>query len=132
MVAYHRSFCSSLVFFFDISLGRWPSRLIVMERRISVVRSLEGTGVAAVSNLLVPNSVLEAIQQGLWDFEPRKVESDQFDSTKAVPGSNEKVSILAERLRRGLPLWHPSDRQDYEDMYAGASPGDRNGNRRTG
>ena len=65
----------------------------------------------------MPNSVLEAIQQGLWDFEPQDVDCQQFSSTKAVPGSNEKVSVLAERLRRGLPLWHPSDRQDYEGLY---------------
>ena len=67
----------------------------------------------------MPNSVLEAIQQGLWDFEPRQVETDQYSPTGAVPGSDEKVTILAERLRRGEPLWHPSDRQDYEDLFRG-------------
>ena len=64
----------------------------------------------------MPNSVLDAIREGLWDFEPKDVDVDQFSATKAVPGSNEKVSILAERLRQGLPLWHPSDRRDYEGL----------------
>ncbi|HZZ72807.1 MAG TPA: hypothetical protein VFE24_11180 [Pirellulales bacterium] len=64
----------------------------------------------------MPNSVLEAIQQGVWDYEPPAVENDRFAPTGAVPGSTEKVSILAERLSRGEPLWHPSDRRDYEDL----------------
>ena len=66
----------------------------------------------------MPSSVLEAIQQGQWDFEPAQVASDRFSPTGAVPGSDEKVSILAERLRRGEPLWHPSDRRDYENLIA--------------
>jgi len=66
----------------------------------------------------VPNSILEAIQQGQWDFEPAHTAEGEYSPTEALPGSNEKVRILAERLRRGLPLWHSEDRQDYEDLYA--------------
>lgn len=29
--------------------------------------------------------------------------------TSAMPGSEEKVAILAERARLGLSLWHPGD-----------------------
>lgn len=43
-------------------------------------------------------------------FSPRCDErSTSFLPTEAPPGSPEKVAILAERLRRGLPLWHPAD-----------------------
>jgi hypothetical protein len=63
----------------------------------------------------VPKSVLEAIKMGLWDFEPAEVGSDQFDGTDAMPGTEAKVEVLARRLQRGLPLWHPADREDLED-----------------
>ena len=29
--------------------------------------------------------------------------------TAALPGSEEKICVLAQRARRGLPLWHPLD-----------------------
>ena len=63
----------------------------------------------------MPISVLEAIKQGQWDFEPRDVDQRQFDSTVALPGSDEKLAIMAERLSRGLPLWHPRDRRCWDD-----------------
>jgi len=65
----------------------------------------------------VPNSVLDAIRLGIWDFEPKNVETESFDSTGALPGSPEKLDILAKRLETGLPLWHPEDRRTYEDMH---------------
>lgn len=67
----------------------------------------------------MPDSVLEAIKMGIWDFEPeQEVEEAEYDSTKAMPGSDEKLTILAERVQSGLPLWHPSDRRTYEDNSA--------------
>jgi hypothetical protein len=63
----------------------------------------------------VPKSVLEAIKQGLWDFEPPVVESSEFDAADAMPGTKEKLEIMAKRVQRGLPLWHAHDRNDVED-----------------
>lgn len=63
----------------------------------------------------MPHSVLDAIKLGLWDFEPQELESNRYQATGAMPGTNAKLSILAERVRQGLPLWHPSDRQDCEE-----------------
>jgi hypothetical protein len=63
-------------------------------------------------------SIIEAIKMGQWDYEPEQRKKDDYTATEAIPGSNEKLAVLAERLRRGLPLWHPSDRlywQDSED-----------------
>jgi hypothetical protein len=62
----------------------------------------------------VPNSVLDAIKMGVWDFEPEPTNTARYDPTQALPGTDEKLSILAERVRRGLPLWHPSDRLSYD------------------
>jgi hypothetical protein len=64
----------------------------------------------------VPSSVLEAIKLGHWDFEPSEVESDNYDSTLAMPGTDDKLKMLAERVREGLPLWHPGDRLDCDDQ----------------
>lgn len=60
-------------------------------------------------------SVLEAIKQGDWEFEPAAAPEDDVESTVALPGTNEKLDVLAERLRLGLPLWHPSDRRSFDD-----------------
>lgn len=60
-------------------------------------------------------SVLDAVKQGQWDYEPREVDQRQYDSTVALPGSDEKLEVMAERLRRGLPLWHPRDRRCWND-----------------
>ena len=63
----------------------------------------------------MPHSVIEAIQLGIWDYEPEQLERNEFESTSALPGTNEKLDILAERIREGKPLWHPSDRRNYEE-----------------
>ena len=60
-------------------------------------------------------SVLEAIKQGDWDFEPNSQQVVNLKATGAMPGTDEKLNVLAERLRQGLPLWHPADRRSYDD-----------------
>lgn len=65
--------------------------------------------------LTVPQSVLEAIRMGIWDFEPVGREVERLNPTGAMPGTVEKLEVLAERLRLGLPLWHPHDRMTYSD-----------------
>ncbi len=66
-------------------------------------------------------SVLEAIRQGKWDFEPDFSSNgkSRFDSTFALPGTQEKVDALAERALSGLPLWHPEDRRTFDDSFSG-------------
>ena len=61
-------------------------------------------------------SVLEAIKEGEWCFEPESVDEDEFSSTHAMPGTNEKLSVLAARVQAGLPLWHGHDRTEYDDL----------------
>jgi hypothetical protein len=63
----------------------------------------------------VPESVLDAIRMGIWDFEPEKQRENQFDATKAMPGTEQKLAVLAERLAHGLPLWHDDDRRSYDE-----------------
>ena len=66
----------------------------------------------------MPKSVLDAIKLGFWDFEPPEVSFSEFDASDAMPGTRNKLDEMAERVRCGLPLWHPEDRDDVE----GASP----------
>jgi hypothetical protein len=64
----------------------------------------------------VTKSVLEAIREGNWNFEPETIDKQGFDATLAIPGTDEKLRVLAERVSAGLPLWHEMDRADYEDL----------------
>jgi len=60
-------------------------------------------------------TVLKAIQQGEWDFEPEPLQEEMYDSTAALPGSEEKVQEMAKRVLKGLPLWHSRDRKTFDD-----------------
>ncbi len=54
------------------------------------------------------------------DFIPEP--SGEFSPTEAPAGSREKIAILAERVQRGLPLWHPMDRNDYSGLTGAVRP----------
>jgi hypothetical protein len=62
----------------------------------------------------VAASILEAIKAGIWDFEPEDRRSGIFQPTEALPGTNEKLEVMASRVRLGLPLWHPDDRRTFD------------------
>ena len=64
---------------------------------------------------VVASSVLEAIKSGVWDFEPEEAEGGDYTPTSAMPGTGEKLEVLAERIRRGFPLWHNHDRRSFDD-----------------
>ena len=40
--------------------------------------------------------------------------TEDFSPTDALPGTPEKVRVLAERVRNGVPLWNPEDRTSYD------------------
>ena len=61
-------------------------------------------------------SVLEAIAQGDWNYEPEEVDENRYDSTGAMPGTDEKLSVMAKRVAAGLPIWHEQDRTEYNDL----------------
>ena len=65
----------------------------------------------------MPNSILDAIKQGVWDYEPQDQQARAYRATGSMPGTDGKLSALAERVRMGLPLWHPADRQDYDQEH---------------
>ena len=56
------------------------------------------------------------------DFAPKS--DDQFGSTQAPAGSREKLEVLAERARRGQPLWHGKDRGDSSGLTGAVRPRD--------
>ena len=59
-------------------------------------------------------SILKAIKEGDWTFEPEAISEDSFESTTALPGTDAKVDELAKRARNGLPLWHSADRRTFD------------------
>ncbi|NLX94989.1 MAG: hypothetical protein GXY83_02310 [Rhodopirellula sp.] len=54
------------------------------------------------------------------DFDP--IVTEEFCSTDAPAGSKAKLEILAERVKKGLPLWHPEDRRDYSGLTGAVRP----------
>jgi hypothetical protein len=91
-----------------------------LRRHVLLRRSRGGSNrcVMCIARSRVPDvskSVLEAIREGDWFFEPADVEPACFDATMAVPGSREKIDVLAARAQEGLPLWHVHDRMDYDE-----------------
>lgn len=66
-------------------------------------------------------SVLEAIRDGVWDYEPKNIDANQYSATRAMPGTREKLDMLAERAEKGLPLWHDEDRLTYDDSLEKAT-----------
>ena len=54
------------------------------------------------------------------DFAPRS--DDEFASTQAPAGSREKLEVMAERVRRGHPIWHGEDRADYSGLTGAVRP----------
>lgn len=54
------------------------------------------------------------------DFVPK--ETADFVGTDAPAGSRAKLDVLAERVQRGHPLWHPEDRADYSGLTGAVRP----------
>jgi hypothetical protein len=52
------------------------------------------------------------------------METDGFESTEAPAGSNDKLQVLAARIKAGLPLWHHDDRPDYSGLTGVVRPRD--------
>lgn len=61
-------------------------------------------------------NVFDAIMENGHDEDFAPVETEEFVPTDAPAGSRAKIEILAERVRKGLPLWHPMDRNDYSGL----------------
>ena len=69
-------------------------------------------------------NVFEAILECGHDEDFSPVETDEFRSTDAAAGSRAKLDVLAERIRKGLPMWHPDDRSDYSGLTGAVRPRD--------
>ncbi len=57
-------------------------------------------------------NLFEAMRFGCGEFTPRPC----FSPTDAVPGSEEKLAVLSQRVEAGVDLWHQLDRQDCENL----------------
>ena len=69
-------------------------------------------------------NVFEAILECGHDEDFVPVATDDFSGTDAPAGSRKKLEILAERVKNGLPLWHPEDRGDYSGLTGVVRPRD--------
>lgn len=69
-------------------------------------------------------NVFEAILKHGHDEEWLPEARQDFDATDAPAGSPEKIEILRKRIELGLPLWHESDRYDYNNLVGAIRPRD--------
>jgi len=69
-------------------------------------------------------NVFEAILECGHDEDFVAVETEDFAPTDAPAGSRSKLDVLAERVRKGQPLWHPKDRSDYSGLTGAVRPRD--------
>ena len=69
-------------------------------------------------------NVFEAILKYGHDEDFVPCDDPEFEGTCYPAGSREKLDVLAERVRRGMPLWHPEDRQDYSGLTGAVRPRD--------
>ena len=67
-------------------------------------------------------NVFEAILECGHDEDFAPVETGGFNATDAPAGSRAKLDVLAERVLRGEPLWHPEDRSDYSGLTGAVRP----------
>ncbi len=67
-------------------------------------------------------NVFEAILEFGHDENFNPTETPDFRHTDAPAGSRAKIDMLAERISRGVPLWHPKDRSDYSGLTGGGQP----------
>ena len=62
------------------------------------------------------HNVFDEIMETGHDEEFVPSVTGEFCPTDAPAGSPANVQVLAERVRKGLPLWHPEDRVSYVGM----------------
>ena len=62
----------------------------------------------------MPRSILDAVKLGYWDYEPPETAPDEYQASDAMPGTREKLEVMADRLAKGLPLWHENDRENMD------------------
>lgn len=67
-------------------------------------------------------NVFEAILKYGHDEDFAPSADDEFFPTEAPAGSREKLDVLADRVLRGEPLWHPEDRPDYSGLTGAVRP----------
>jgi hypothetical protein len=54
--------------------------------------------------MAVSNSILEAVKMGLWEFLPHTVDFSELEAPDSIPGTREKLEVLAEHLRSDVPV----------------------------
>lgn len=69
-------------------------------------------------------NVFDAILETGHDEDFVPTITDEFCPTDAPAGSAAKVEVLSERVRKGLPLWHPEDRVSYSGLTGAVRPRD--------
>src|SRR5215468_3048791 len=73
----------------DEGIGSWPAKSVLGKQAAARRRGQVFRPTLARSRT-VPNTVLEAIKMGLWDFEPEETQREDFEACGAMPGTPTK------------------------------------------
>jgi hypothetical protein len=97
---------------FDFSLPIPPTSAPVTRVVRSTMALIQSPPRSRVAPMARIRNVFEIIELYGHDenFEPQS--TAEFVPTSAPAGSRQKLDILAERIQRGMPLWHPEDSTD--------------------
>jgi hypothetical protein len=96
----------------------------VAARRRSATLTLPELGVYPIMPDPTLKNVFEAILKYGHDEDFAPKSNDDFKATQAPAGTREKLEVLADRVRRGQPLWHDDDRADYSGLTGAIRPRD--------
>ncbi len=101
-------------------LVRFPETVVCLESESS--RRTLLTLSCCVEWFIAMRNVFEAILECGHDEDFAPIDCEDFTSTEAPAGSKAKLEVMAERIRRGFPLWHPEDRFDYSGLTGAVRP----------
>jgi hypothetical protein len=117
----------------DFSFGRLLIRILQnaatwMAARLARYDSWRSRSTNFKEFRIMPDPTLKNVFEAILkyghdeDFAPKQDEA--FKATQAPAGTREKLEVLADRVRRGQPLWHDDDRADYSGLTGAIRPRD--------
>ena len=93
-------------------------------RKPAVQRKGQVTKAGGSHSVRQMRNVFEAILKYGHDEDFSPSTDNSFFSTEAPAGTREKLDVMADRVLRGEPLWHPEDRPDYTGLTGAVRPRD--------
>ena len=95
-----------------------------MDKIIVIYHSQQYGNTKILAEALAEGARGAGAEVNLINTNERRLTLEEFLATDAPAGSRAKIDILAARVMRGEPLWHPEDRSDYSGLTGAVRPRD--------